>query len=149
MQGRKPSAEEVADAGTERMDFERNSAVHYLLFYDVVPDFVERRSQFRADHLAHAQAAVDRGELVLGGALANPPEGAVILFLAESPAIANAFAAADPYVRQGLVTNWRVAHGPPWLGTRRLMSYPLWKGHREERLVPLANCVNQGINFLI
>jgi uncharacterized protein len=82
--------------------------MHYLLIYDVVPDYVERRGPLRAEHLALGRAAVARGELVLGGALADPPDGAVLLFRGNSPAAAEAFAAADPYVRHGLVTRWRV-----------------------------------------
>jgi hypothetical protein len=82
-----------------------------LLFYDVVPDFVQRRAALRAEHLTAARAAVARGELVLGGALADPADGAVLLFRGDSPAAAAAFAAADPYVRNGLVTRWRVR---PW-----------------------------------
>jgi len=82
--------------------------VHYLLFYDVVPDYVERRSAHRAEHLALGRAAAARGELVLGGALADPTDGAVLLFRGESPAVAERFATADPYVRHGLVTHWRV-----------------------------------------
>jgi uncharacterized protein YciI len=82
--------------------------MHYLLIYDVVPDYVERRQAYRAEHLALARAAHARGELVLGGALANPVDGAVLLFQGDSPAAAEAFAAADPYVRNGLVTRWRV-----------------------------------------
>ena len=82
--------------------------MHYLLFYDVVPDYVERRAPLRAEHLALARAAHARGELVLGGALADPVDGAVLLFRGDSPAAAEAFVAADPYVRHGLVTRWRV-----------------------------------------
>jgi uncharacterized protein len=82
--------------------------LHYLLFYDVVPDYVERRVPLRAAHLAHAHAAHARGELVLGGALADPVDGAILLFRGDSPAVAEAFAASDPYVRHGLVTRWRV-----------------------------------------
>ncbi len=82
--------------------------MHYLLLYDVVPEYVERRAAFRAEHLALAQAAHARGELVLGGALADPVDGAVLLFRGDSPAGAEAFAQADPYVRNGLVTKWRV-----------------------------------------
>jgi uncharacterized protein YciI len=82
--------------------------VHFLLFYDVVSDYVDRRAEFREEHLALARAAVARGELVLGGALADPVDGAVLLFRGESPAAAEAFAAVDPYVRNGLVTKWRV-----------------------------------------
>src|SRR4051794_22196260 len=87
------------------------TAMHYLLVYDVAPDYVERRIPLRAEHLALARAAHARGELVLGGALTDPADGAVLLFRGDSPAAAEAFARADPYVRNGLVTRWRVR---PW-----------------------------------
>lgn len=82
--------------------------MHYLLIYEVVPDYEERRKPLRAAHLGHGLAAVARGELVLGGALADPVDGAVLLFQGNSPAAAEAFARADPYVLSGLVTRWRV-----------------------------------------
>ena len=76
--------------------------------YEVVPDYVERRAPFRDEHLSLAWAAHARGELVLGGALDEPVDGAVLLFRGDSPGAAEAFAARDPYVRHGLVTRWRV-----------------------------------------
>ena len=82
--------------------------MHYLLFYEVVADYEELRKPLRAEHLGLGRAAHERGELVLGGALADPLDGAVLLFRGETPAVAEAFAAADPYVRNGLVTKWRV-----------------------------------------
>jgi hypothetical protein len=82
--------------------------MHYLLFYEVSPDYLERRGEFRAEHLKLAWEANGRGELVLAGALAEPADGAVLLFQGDSPEAAERFAAADPYVRNGLVTNWRV-----------------------------------------
>lgn len=85
--------------------------MHYLLIYDLVPDYVERRTQFRGEHLTLAKAAVARGEAVLGGALADPVDQAILLFTGDSPAVAEAFAKADPYVKNGLVTKWRVR---PW-----------------------------------
>ncbi len=85
--------------------------MHYLLFYDLVDGYVERRRPYREAHLAYARRAVERGELVLGGALADPVDSAVLLFRAASPAAAEAFAAADPYVLNGLVKSWRVR---PW-----------------------------------
>jgi uncharacterized protein YciI len=82
--------------------------MHYLLFYDIVDHYAERRLPFRAAHFAHLDKAIARGELVLGGALANPIDGAVLLFKGTSPEAAEAFAANDPYVTNGLVTKWRV-----------------------------------------
>ena len=82
--------------------------MHYLLFYEVVDDYVQRRASFRTAHLAHARAAHMRGDLILGGALADPPDGAVLLFQGTSPASAEEFAKTDPYVVNGVVTSWRV-----------------------------------------
>ena len=82
--------------------------MHYLLFYDVVEDYATRRMPFRGAHLEHGRQALARGELVLGGAFSNPVDGAVLLFQGDSPAVAEKFAKADPYVLNGLVTNWRV-----------------------------------------
>jgi uncharacterized protein YciI len=82
--------------------------MHYLLFYDYVPDYLHRRAALRAAHFAYASDAVARGELVLGGAYADPRDGAVLLFRGPSRQIAERFAAQDPYVLHGLVTAWRV-----------------------------------------
>jgi uncharacterized protein YciI len=75
------------------------------------PPIISSGAQYRNEHLSLAWAAQARGELILAGALADPVDGAVFLFQGDSPAIAEAFAKADPYVRNGLVTRWRVR---PW-----------------------------------
>lgn len=82
--------------------------MHYLLFYDFVPDYLERRPRYRAEHLRLAWEAQERGELLLAGALAQPCDGAVLLFQGHAAEIAERFAAADPYVQHGLVTRWHV-----------------------------------------
>ncbi len=82
--------------------------MHCILFYDVVDDYVARREPFRAAHLELARRAHERGELVLAGALADPVDGAVLVFRGSSPEAAEAFARADPYVTNELVTRWRV-----------------------------------------
>jgi uncharacterized protein len=81
---------------------------HFLLFYTTTPDYLERRGEYRTEHLRLAWEAHERGELVLAGALAEPADGALFLFRGESPEAAEAFARADPYVEQGLITEWRV-----------------------------------------
>jgi uncharacterized protein YciI len=99
--------------------------LHYLLIYDVVPDYVERRTPLRAAHIRHARAAEARGELVLGGALANPADGAVLLFRGHSAEAAEAFAAADPYVLNGLVTKWRVREWTTVVGKDAEVTLPV------------------------
>jgi len=90
--------------------------MHYLLIYDVVDDYVTRRVPLRAAHIGHARVSIARGDLVLGGALANPPDGAVLLFRGASPAAAEQFAKDDPYVINGLVKSWRVREWTTVLG---------------------------------
>lgn len=82
---------------------------HYLLTYDLAPDYLERRAEFRHAHLALAWKAVDDGKLALGGAVGDPIDSALLIFTDE--ASASAFAHDDPYVREGLVERWRVT---PW-----------------------------------
>ncbi len=85
--------------------------MHFLLFYDFVPDYLERRAACRGEHLRLAWEAQGRGALVLAGALSDPVDAAVLLFQGENDQEARAFAVADPYVRAGLVTRWSVR---PW-----------------------------------
>lgn len=84
----------------------------YLLLYDVVPDYVERRAPLREEHLRLAHEAHARGELVLAGAHLDPTDesfdGAVLVFKTSDPAVVHRFAEADPYVKNGLVTRQRV-----------------------------------------
>ena len=82
--------------------------MHYLLIYETAPDYLERRGNYRNEHLKLAWEAHGRGELILGGAFADPADGAVLLFKGDSPAAAERFAASDPYVKNGLITRWRL-----------------------------------------
>ncbi len=81
---------------------------HYLLIYDYVDDYPERRKAFRAAHLTYARPFAERGELFLGGAYAEPPYGGVLVFKTDSPATVETFAKNDPYVTNGVVAAWRV-----------------------------------------
>lgn len=81
---------------------------YYLLLYEVVDDYVARRAGLREAHLRLARAAHERGELLLGGAFADPVDGAALLFTTEDRAVVERFAREDPYVREGLVTTWSI-----------------------------------------
>jgi len=82
--------------------------MHYLLFYEVGEDYLSQRAEFREEHLAKACKASAQGELVLGGALADPVDRAVLLFKGDTPEVAEKFARVDPYVMNGLVKRWYV-----------------------------------------
>ena len=84
----------------------------YLLLYDFVPDYVERRVPLRGAHLEHVRAAHARGEIVIAGAHDDPTtdafDGAVLAFKVSDPEVVQQFVDADPYVKNGLVTRSRI-----------------------------------------
>ena len=82
--------------------------MHFVLLYDIVDNFAERRTAFRDEHLAKVRASHEAGKLLLAGALTNPVDGAMLVFRGPTADTAEAFAKADPYVTSGLVTGWRV-----------------------------------------
>lgn len=85
--------------------------MHYLLIYEIAPDYMTRRADFRNAHLERAWQAAERGELILGGAVGDPVESSLLLFKCDSPGIPAAFAQQDPYVLNGVVVRWSVR---PW-----------------------------------
>ena len=84
---------------------------YFALFYDVVENFAERRMPCREPHLKLVREAHERGEIVMAGALGDPPEKALIIFRVNDMAAVERFALNDPYVTNGLVSGWRVR---PW-----------------------------------
>ena len=86
--------------------------MHYLLFYSFVEDIVERRTAYREEHLALAKEAHARGDLLMAGALAEPTDRAVLIFRTEDTEPVKDFVKRDPYVTNGLVTEWQIR---PWL----------------------------------
>jgi hypothetical protein len=85
--------------------------MYYILFYTLVEDYVEKRVPFRKAHLAYAEEAHKRGELIHAGALADPADSAVLIFKGDSPSVAEEFVKNDPYVKNGLIVKWEIR---PW-----------------------------------
>jgi uncharacterized protein YciI len=98
---------------------------HFLLFYETAADYLERRPLFRGAHIEKARAAQARGELILAGALAEPADGAVLLFAGEDKSAAEDFARTDPYVTNGLITAWRVREWTTVIGDAAAHALPL------------------------
>jgi uncharacterized protein len=82
-----------------------------LLYREVVPDFIARRAAFRDEHLSLARELHARGELLLAGALADPPDGALLVFKTADIKRVEEFVGKDPYVANGLVKRWEIR---PW-----------------------------------
>ena len=85
--------------------------MYYMLIYQTVENYVEKRVPFRTEHLGYSEAAHARGELFMGGVLSDPVDTAILIFKADSPAVAETFARNDPYVKAGLIKSWTVR---PW-----------------------------------
>lgn len=85
--------------------------MHYVLLYDVVDDMANKRKPYREEHLQLIRDAHGRGEIVMAGAIGDPVDGAILVFRSDSPAVAEQFVMADPYVKHGLVIRWKVK---PW-----------------------------------
>lgn len=81
--------------------------MHLLLEYTLAPDYLERRTALREEHLALLRTAHERGELLLAGALPDPFDRALLVWAAPREVVER-FAETDPYVVSGLVTAWTV-----------------------------------------
>jgi len=84
---------------------------YYVLFYDVVDDYMERRTEFREEHLKLVRELYDQGDLLLGGALADPADRVLLVFRTGNMEVINEFVHKDPYVKNGLVARWKIR---PW-----------------------------------
>lgn len=81
---------------------------YFALFYSVVDGYLTRRTVYREEHLGLVREAHRRGDLVLAGAFADPVDGALLVFRTPDRAVVEAFARSDPYVINGLVTQWKI-----------------------------------------
>lgn len=85
--------------------------MYYVLFYKTADNFIEKRAPYRKEHLDYANTAHERGDLVMAGALDEPADGAVLVFKGEDSVVVEEFAKNDPYVKNGLIMEWKVR---PW-----------------------------------
>lgn len=85
--------------------------MYYILFYKTVENYIEKRAPYREEHLNLAKLAYDKGELVMAGALVDPADEAVLIFQGDSPTSAVNFVKNDPYVKNGLISEWQIR---PW-----------------------------------
>eukprot|EP00310_Coccolithus_braarudii_P016337 CAMPEP_0183336082 /NCGR_PEP_ID=MMETSP0164_2-20130417/4174_1 /TAXON_ID=221442 /ORGANISM="Coccolithus pelagicus ssp braarudi, Strain PLY182g" /LENGTH=257 /DNA_ID=CAMNT_0025505545 /DNA_START=25 /DNA_END=798 /DNA_ORIENTATION=+ len=115
----------------------------HLLLYQYVDDVEEARKPFRTAHIAAAQASAQRGELFMGGALAKPIDGAVLAFATDEQA--EAFAEADPYVQNGIVTSWTVREWSVVVGSLSLPPIPPFVASYEWKRVESGDILPPGL----
>jgi hypothetical protein len=93
------------------------SREYYLLLYRVTENYLEQRAQYRKEHLLLAQESARKGDLVLAGALEDPADSAVLVFYVDGREVIENFVQKDPYVRAGLVTDWKIRKYKVVIGT--------------------------------
>lgn len=82
--------------------------MYFILTYKTVDNYIELRTPFRRAHLALALKAHQDGQLIMAGALEEPADAALLIFKGENATVAENFAKSDPYVINGLISEWKV-----------------------------------------
>lgn len=88
-----------------------SNSTYFILFYKTIEQYKEKRLPYRSSHLAYVTEATESGHLVLGGALDNPADEAVLVFKVADISVIKDFAENDPYVKNGLIKEWSIR---PW-----------------------------------
>jgi hypothetical protein len=78
------------------------------LFCDLAEDYLERRGEFREEHLELARAAHERGDLLLAGPFSEPYDRSLFVWATEDETVVRQFVEADPYIRNGIVAGWEI-----------------------------------------
>ncbi len=81
----------------------------YALQYEYVGDSLEKRKPHRPAHLALVAKQVEKGNLILGGALNNPPTGGLLIFRNVTPNDIEQFVKEDPYMVNGVVVKYSIS----------------------------------------
>jgi uncharacterized protein len=81
---------------------------YYALIYHLVDDYMERRGQFREEHLKLAMELNQKNELILAGAFSDPPDTALLIFRVADKSVIEDFVKNDPYVKNGLIAKWEI-----------------------------------------
>jgi len=86
--------------------------MYFILFYKTVDNYIECRAPLREDHLGLIREFHSDGRMVIPVALADPADGAILIFRGDTPDAAHEFVNRDPYVKNGLITEWSIR---PWI----------------------------------
>jgi uncharacterized protein YciI len=81
---------------------------YYILKYYLADGYLERRSSYREEHLKLADELHQKGELILGGALTDPADEALLVFYVNDKSEIEDFISKDPYIKNGLILKWEI-----------------------------------------
>jgi len=82
--------------------------MYYILFYHTIDDYVEKRKPYRGEHIKLLKIELQKKHVILGGALNDPADQAVIIWQVNDKKIIEDFVASDPYVKNGLISKYEI-----------------------------------------
>ena len=91
---------------------------YYILTYELTENYLQERGRYRAEHLGLAKEMAETGKLVLGGALDEPADKAILIFYGDNESLAYNFAKNDPYVKNGLIKKWEIRKWNAVIGSK-------------------------------
>ena len=111
--GRAPSPAQVGPRGVTRsfssvVMATADAPTYHVLQYKYVPDILEKRDPYRAEHLQGAKDMAAASKIVMAGALTDPVDGAIFVFKNVTKDEIEAFVRKDPYVTNGLVPEYQI-----------------------------------------
>lgn len=80
----------------------------YVLQYDYVENALEKRQPHRQAHLALINKEVEKGNVVLAGAVDNPPTGGLLILRNLTRENIEQLVKQDPYVINGVVKKYSI-----------------------------------------
>ena len=91
----------------------------YILTYEYVEDYLEKRKPHRKDHFDHVSPYIKSGNLLLGGATANPADKGIIIYKGLTKDQIQDIVKNDPYYKAGIIKHfsireWTVVVGALW-----------------------------------
>lgn len=89
----------------------------HIVTYTFVEDYLTKRTPFRKAHFEYLKTFVERGELILGGATANPADKGIIVYDKLSAVEVKEIILSDPYYIHGIVVSYTIQEWTVVLGS--------------------------------
>lgn len=82
--------------------------MYHILTYTYCSDYLSARVAFRLSHFDYISPYINDGSLLLGGATASPENQGLLIFKGLSRESIELFALQDPYLVNGIATNYSI-----------------------------------------
>ncbi len=80
----------------------------FMLTYKYVPDVLTKRVPLMAEHKQLLNRLSSEGKILLGGPFTDPADSAAAIFKVDTKEEIEKFVNADPYFKNGIVTEYKI-----------------------------------------